>query len=234
MDSVPYVLNRIVRGGIVLPQLVHLVNFFAMLDPGGVDGKGPTDSSEGSHFVGGAPGPIPDPVEGAAGSPIPSRPPQAVGFLLSQLGFETSARFAKLMAEVDLEPRQFALMRAIEAFDGQPQNSVGEWLRIPPSSMVAVIDHLESRGLVERRLHPTDRRSRTLHMTPLGTDVLKRATELAMGLEQTICKGFDADRRSELLAMLVKVTDNLGLVQGLHPGTSTSHSSHHWTDNQPA
>jgi DNA-binding MarR family transcriptional regulator len=177
---------------------------------------------------------MPDPVEGAAGSPIPSRPPQAVGFLLSQLGFETSARFANLMAEVDLEPRQFALMRAIEAFDGQPQNSVGEWLRIPPSSMVAVIDHLESRGLVERRLHPTDRRSRTLHMTPLGTDVLKRATELAMGLEQTICKGFDADRRSELIAMLVEVADNLGLVQGLHPGSSTSHSSHHWTDNQPA
>ena len=177
--------------------------------------------------------PVPEPVEGATASPIPSRPPQAVGFLLSQLGFETADRFGKLMAEVELEPRQFALMRAIEAFDGRSQNSVGEWLRIPPSSMVSVIDHLEARGLVERRLHPTDRRSRTLHLTPDGRDVLQRATELAMGLEQTICNGLDADRRSELIEMLVGVADNLGLVQGLHPDTSTGHGSPHWTDRDP-
>lgn len=178
--------------------------------------------------------PVPEPVEGAVGSPIPERPPQAVGFLLSQLGFETSDRFGKLMSEVDLEPRQFALMRAIEAFDGRSQNSVGEWLRIPPSSMVSVIDHLEERGLVERRPHPTDRRSRTLHLTAQGRAVLHRATELAMGLEQTICEGFDLDRRSELLEMLVKVADNLGLVQGLHPGTTAAHGSNHWTEDSQA
>ncbi len=177
--------------------------------------------------------PVPEPVEGAIGSPIPTRPPQAVGFLLSQLGFETSIRFGQLMAEVELEPRQFALMRAIEAFEGRSQNSVGEWLRIPPSSMVSVIDHLEARGLVERRLHPTDRRSRTLHLTPLGRDVLDRATELAMRLEQTICEGFAAERRSELIEMLVAVADNLGLVQGLHPGTSTGHGPQNWADQSP-
>ena len=124
-------------------------------------------------------------------------------------------------------------MRAIEAFDGRSQNSVGEWLRIPPSSMVSVIDHLEARGLVERRLHPTDRRSRTLHLTAEGRAVLQRATELAMGLEQTICAGFGVDRRTTLLEMLVTVADNLGLVQGLHPGTTSGHGSHDWTDHSP-
>ena len=188
-DRFDSVLNRIVRLGIVLPQLVQMVNWFPMIaDLGGEDDSGRRNSS-GEPGHGSSREPIPDPLPGAVGSPIPERPPQAVGFLLSQLGFETSVRFGKLMAEVDLEPRQFALMRAIEAFDGRSQNSVGEWLRIPPSSMVSVIDHLEARGLVERRLHPTDRRSRTLHLTAEGRAVLKRATELAMGLEQTICRG---------------------------------------------
>jgi len=82
---------------------------------------------------------------GAAGSPLPDRPAQAVGFLLSQLGFETARRFGLLMAEVELEPRQFALMRAIAACEGQSQNAIGGWLRIPASSMVAVIDHPEAR-----------------------------------------------------------------------------------------
>jgi len=153
-----------------------------------------------------------------------------VGFLLSQLGFETARRFGMLMAEVELEPRQFALMRAIAASEGQSQNAIGEWLRIPPSSMVAVIDHLEARGLIERRPHPTDRRSRTLHMTEDGKRILSRATELAMGLEQEICRGFAASERQQLLDMLSAVTENLGLVQGLHPDASTGHGSPHWTN----
>jgi len=152
--------------------------------------------------------------------------------LLSQLGFETARRFGLLMAGVELEPRQFALMRSIAAFEGQSQNTVGELLRIPPSSMVGVIDHLEARGLVERRPHPSDRRSRTLHMTDQGRKILSRATELAMGLEQTICRGFSAEERRQLLEMLGQVTENLGLVQGLHPGTSTGHGSPPWAEEE--
>ena len=153
-------------------------------------------------------------------SPLPGHAPQAVGFLLSQLGFETARRFGLLMAEVDLEPRQFALMRGIDAYAGQSQNTIAGWLRIPPSSMVAVVDHLEARGLVERRPHPSDRRSRTLHITAQGRTVLARATELAMGLELTICRGLEAGERQALLDRLVVVADNLGLVQGLHPGAA--------------
>ena len=152
--------------------------------------------------------------------PLPDHRPRAVGFLLSQLGFEVSSRFTKLMADVDLDPRQFALMRAIHASEGHSQNAVGEWLRIPPSSMVALVDHLEERGLVERRPHPTDRRSRTLHMTPAGTKMLETATQLTIEFEQTICSGFDETDRTRLLDLLSAVADNLGLVQGLHPGAT--------------
>jgi DNA-binding MarR family transcriptional regulator len=173
--------------------------------------------------------------KGHDGSPGPdsSAPSfgQAVGFLLSQLGFETARRFGVLMAEVELEPRQFALMRAIAAEEGRSQNEVAESLHIPPSSMVGVIDHLEARGLVERRPHRTDRRSRVLHLTAKGKKVLARATELAMGLEQTICEGLEPAERERLLRMLMDVASNLGLQRGLHPDTSTGHGRPHWTED---
>jgi DNA-binding MarR family transcriptional regulator len=163
--------------------------------------------------------------------PIPDHLPKAVGFLLSQLGFEVAGRFSKLMADVQLEPRQFAVMRAIQAAQGMSQNQVGEWLRIPPSSMVSVIDQLEMRGLVERRPHPTDRRSRLLHITTHGTETLDRATVLAMGLEQTICEGFSPEVRGELIKLLDRVTENLGLVQGLHPGVPSGSHDHEGADS---
>jgi len=62
--------------------------------------------------------------------------------------------------------------------------------------------------------------------------VLNVATELAMGLEQTICRGLAVDERQQLLGMLNGVAESFGLVQGLHPDTSTGHGSHHWTDDR--
>ena len=54
------------------------------------------------------------------------------------------------------------------------QQSLGRSVGIDPSSMVATIDELESRGLVERRRHPSDRRAHALYLTEAGTDTLAR------------------------------------------------------------
>ena len=159
---------------------------------------------------------------------------ESVGFLLSQLGFETSRRFGQLMSEVGLEPRQFALMRVIKASEGQPQSAIADFLRIPASSMVAVVDDLEERGLVERRPHPSDRRTRTLHITTKGSKVLERATDLALGFEATICEGLTAPERARLIVTLQRVAGNLGLERGLHPDTSSGHGRPHWTEDHEA
>lgn len=157
----------------------------------------------------------------------------SVGFLLSQLGYETARRFGELMREIDLEPRQFALMRMILQLAGNSQNTVAERLRIPRSSMVSVIDNLEARGLVERRPHASDRRTHALFLTALGEQILARGTELAMGFESVVCRGFEAAEREELIARLTLVAANLGLTYGIHPDTSTGHGRPHWTEAEP-
>ena len=94
--------------------------------------------------------------------------------------------------------------------------------------MVAIVDHLEQLHLVERRLHPSDRRSRTLHLTEHGRDVLDRAVEVAMGFEATLNAGFTAAQKRELIAMLSRVADNLGLAAGLHPANSSQGDARPW------
>lgn len=144
---------------------------------------------------------------------------QAVGFLLSQLGYVVSRTFHSVMAEFELEPRHFALMRSILANEGSSQNFLVELLRIPASSMVSVIDHLEERGLVERQVNPLDRRSRNLVLTPLGRRVLGQATEKAMELEMKICAGLTAGERDELIKRLSRVAKNLDIFEGIHPAS---------------
>jgi DNA-binding MarR family transcriptional regulator len=147
---------------------------------------------------------------------------QAVGFLLSQLGFETSRRFGLLMSELAIEPRHFAVLRAIEAMDGAPQVVIGDRIRVPPSSMVAVVDQLEKLDLVERHPHPSDRRSRTLHLTPHGREVLERAVELAGRLEAVLATGLTEGQKNELITLLSTVARNLDLTAGIHPAGARS------------
>jgi len=141
----------------------------------------------------------------------------SVGFTLSQLGFETSRRFGLLVGTLGLEPRQFAVLRAVQQEEGQSQQTVAEQLEIPPSTMVALVDALEEHKMIERRMLGSDRRTRTLHLTPEGAGILKRAMELASRLEQTICEGIDRTERARLLHLLGRVAENLGVSRGSLP-----------------
>jgi DNA-binding MarR family transcriptional regulator len=152
---------------------------------------------------------------------------QRVGYSLSQLGFETSRRFGEIIATLGLEPRHFALLRAVARSEGQSQQALAELLHIPASTMVALVDALELARLLERRLHASDRRTRTIHLTPAGADVLARATTLAWSWEGVICRGFQPAERAKLLGLLARVADNIGVIAGSLPdGGSGARPTH--------
>lgn len=141
-------------------------------------------------------------------------PFQTVGFNLSSIGYAVSRRFHQVLAPLQLEPREFSLLRAVGAAEGQSQQAIGERLQIPPSRMVAFVDALERRGLLERRHNPHDRRTRELHLTDDGRELLSRAFVLASALERHICARLTAAEREQLLELLGRVGAQLGLFGG--------------------
>jgi DNA-binding MarR family transcriptional regulator len=142
---------------------------------------------------------------------------RSVGFTLSQLGLVTSSRFSRLVGTLGLEPRHYALMRAVRTRDGQSQQAVADQLQIPPSTMVALVDHLERQGWLERRPDPTDRRTRQLHLTQRGGEVLDRAMRLGDQWEHQICAGLSGAERDQLLGLLARVAANVGVGQDTLP-----------------
>jgi len=149
-------------------------------------------------------------------SVVSQAPFRAVGFNVSSIGFAVSRRFHDTLAPLQLEPREFALLRAIGAAEGLSQQAAAERLQIPPSRMVAFVDALEARALVERRPHPRDRRARSLHLTPAGREMLERAFALAAELERHLCAQLSTAEREQLLDLLQRVGWQLGLAPGTH------------------
>jgi DNA-binding MarR family transcriptional regulator len=136
--------------------------------------------------------------------------------MLSSLGYAVSRRFHQTLETLELEPGGFALLRAVAANEGEPQNVLAERLHISPSWMVAIVDELETRGLLERRPHARDRRVRNLHLTAIGKKLLKRAESQARSFDRELTAPLDDQELQQLLALLDRVADGLGLHPGAH------------------
>src|SRR5215207_4178980 len=115
--------------------------------------------------------------------------PPAAGsaFLLTQLGTYAAQEFATRVAELDLTPPQAGLLRAIALEPGQSQQALARHLGTPASRLVALVDGLDERGLVERRRNPDDRRLHALHLTDAGLDVLRRIAEVGQAHNDEMC-----------------------------------------------
>jgi DNA-binding MarR family transcriptional regulator len=153
------------------------------------------------------------------------QPFRSVGFMLSTLGYAISRRFHQVLEPLELEPSQFAVLRTVGANQGQSQHALAEHLHISPSHMVAIVDELERRGLVERRAQPGDRRVRTLHLTGAGEKLLAQAFAVAKEYEQLLTKPLDAKERAQLLDLLERIAGTLELTPGVHAALQEPSSS---------
>ena len=139
---------------------------------------------------------------------------RSAAFLLSSLGFAVSRRFHEVLGPLGLEPGELALMRAVSASDGEPQNALAERLHISPSWMVAIVDQLERRGLLERRPHAHDRRVRNLHLTAAGKKLLKQAERRAEQFDRQVSDPLTDPELQQLLDLLQRVAAGLDLPPG--------------------
>jgi DNA-binding MarR family transcriptional regulator len=131
------------------------------------------------------------------------------GFLMLWIGRNSSARFAKALAPLNLAPPQFGLLNVLQASEPMSQHELGKSLGIDPSTMVALIDELESRGFVERRRRPEDRRAHSVHLTDEGRAVLARGRRVAARMQEKLLARLDPAEREELTRLLGKVVDEL-------------------------
>ena len=150
--------------------------------------------------------------------PVAEQAPRSVGFLISQLGFFSSRGFMEALEPLGIGPRDFLLMRFVLAAQGQSQQALAERLGVPASRMVAMVDHLEEAGLVERRPDPGDRRVRGLYLTRKGRGALERASKIAIDYETRLCAGINREEREQLIDLLQKLQASQTHLRGVHPG----------------
>ncbi|HEY0814333.1 MAG TPA: MarR family transcriptional regulator [Pseudonocardia sp.] len=142
-------------------------------------------------------------------------------FLLTQIGTHAAQEFAARVAELDLSPPQVGLLRAIATGPGRSQQALAEQLGTPATRLVALVDGLEQRGLVERRRNPDDRRLYAVHLTDVGRQFMVQVARVARDHDDALLAALDPAERAQLHDLLTRVARARNLPVGVHPGYRT-------------
>jgi DNA-binding MarR family transcriptional regulator len=130
------------------------------------------------------------------------------GQLFFRLWRAIHTRAEEVLASAGLTTALFALLNVISAREGTIQQKLGSALGIDRSTMVSLIDQLESAGLAKRRPSAKDRRAREVMITPKGRRLLKRARGLITQVEDEVLAGLTADERRQLLELLRRALES--------------------------
>jgi DNA-binding MarR family transcriptional regulator len=141
--------------------------------------------------------------------PSPEPPvTEFAGQLLFRLWRANHTRAAELLGSVGLTTALFALLNVVNAREAAIQQELGSALGIDRSTMVSLIDELESAGLARRRPSAKDRRAREVVITPKGRRLLKQARGLIAQVEDEVLGGLSAKERRQLLGLLRRALES--------------------------
>jgi DNA-binding MarR family transcriptional regulator len=142
---------------------------------------------------------------------------QRIPFLLSQLGVYLAEDFVHRLEPFGLEPRAYAVMKALSEDDGRSQRELSTQLGIHRNVMVSVVDKLERDGLVKRMPHPRDRRAFAVTLTDQARDLLPKLDAQGIAQQDEITASLTDAERTAVLRHLQQMSTAAGLIPGVHP-----------------
>jgi MarR family transcriptional regulator for hemolysin len=112
-----------------------------------------------------------------------------------------------------LTRQQARALLLIARNEGLSQSAIATMLDIEPIALVRLLDKLHEEDLVERRAHATDRRIRTLWLTPLAWEVIDQVLAINAAVREEACAGLSPAARETLLQTLGHLKSNLGIAE---------------------
>jgi DNA-binding MarR family transcriptional regulator len=114
---------------------------------------------------------------------------------------------AEILNGEGLTPLLFGVLAAVLEQPGRGQKKVAERMGVDAVNFGQMIDELEGKGLVERRIDPNDRRARKLYVTERGVALRRRLRPSLLAAQGRLLAPLSPEERTALLDMLVRVIE---------------------------
>jgi DNA-binding MarR family transcriptional regulator len=126
--------------------------------------------------------------------------------LLTRLFFAQRGQLPSLAGEFDLSPVQCHVLHLLQPDRPIPMGRLAATLACDASNVTGLVDRLESRGLIVRRVSDDDRRVKVLALTPAGTRLRTQLQKRLADPPDPFRRLSDAEQRA-LVRILERLLD---------------------------
>jgi len=141
--------------------------------------------------------------------PFDASPWQRVESTLMTTSHAVRKAFDQRFAAVDLNLSQASVLAYLQETGAMTQTRISERLGIGRAATGTIIDRLESKGLVERKPDPGDRRVWLVAVTQAGKDLAEKINEIDRVLRSELRVGITRSERQQLAKLLLRLQANL-------------------------
>lgn len=114
---------------------------------------------------------------------------------------------AEVIEPAGIAPGDYSLLAAIQDLPNLDQRSIADHLGIDPVNAGGMIDRLEAGGLVQRCVHPADRRARLVNATPAGIALRERLRPAALAAQDAVMAPLAPEERVIFLDLLTRIIE---------------------------
>lgn len=100
-----------------------------------------------------------------------------LGYLLKHAQLRMAELSTNALQPYGINGRELGVLLVLAGLEQTSQQQAAQQLGIDRTTMVALLDTLEDKGLVSRHPHADDRRRNVVELTDAGQDTLRRATK---------------------------------------------------------
>lgn len=135
-------------------------------------------------------------------------------YLVRRLQQASVALFLEETQGFDITPVQYGVLVTVNNHPGIDQITLANSIYVDRASIVSVVDRLEARGLLVRKLTSRDRRLRTLFVTSAGAALLAKLASAADRAQQRILEPLSPRERTQFIEMLQRLTQHHSAAMG--------------------
>lgn len=134
---------------------------------------------------------------------------QDLGRLIYLTSLEIRNFAERILSPYDLTVEQYHLLTNISRYSGMSQNELCRCVGKKPANITRILDRLEKKKWIERRVHPQDRRASMVFLTEEGESIVAQVSENFESYSSRFIAGIDSREEEIFRQVIAKINTNL-------------------------
>lgn len=134
---------------------------------------------------------------------------ESLGFILNKTNTKLKNQLFQRFKEDDITPEQWSVLTCLWQQEGVSPKELADLIYKDKPNTNRILEKLQAKGLILRKLHPTDRRAYQIYLTERGWAIKDKLIAKVTQLQDEVTAGMEQAQVEEMKRLLNHMYANL-------------------------